>query len=565
MLDFVRKRLFFKIIVPILLMVLVAAGLVFHARSNLLALSAQTRNIVDVEAKRLDLILRIRINISEMSVHVRDVIIATDLAGMAEFKNSFDKSRTYVASLLDQLAALAKTREERADHEHLRASFVDFATLLERVCSHALKNENAVAHRVLLSEGLVMRNALGLLVRGQVDQLTAELKKARDLSVREADAAVTALLAAAGLGILGAIGVACLIVVVGVTGPLRSLVGALERMARGEADLPTPHTGRYDEIGAVGRAVEGIKRMVARKVVDEADARRRAEEAAAAERRRAALDLADVFERSVGGIVGVVSSAATELQSTAAALTTTATDSATQSTAVAAAAEQASANVQTVAAAAEELGTSIQEIGRQISGSVDLAQTAVNEASETTRLVEALHQTSGRIGEMVGLIASIANQTNLLALNATIESARAGEAGRGFAVVAAEVKALAGQTAQATDAIAGQIGEIQLATGRAVTAINAITARIGEINGRTANIAAAVEQQGAATGEILRNVTQASSGTEEVTSNIAGVAQASEQTGAAAVQVFGAASALSTQFDQLKSEVVRFLSQVRAA
>ena len=563
--DFISKRLFFRIIVPILLMVLVAAGLVFQARSNLLDLAAQTRNIVDIEAKRLDLILRIRINISEMSVHVRDVIIATDMAEMAEYKRSFDKSTTYVASMLDRLAALAKNQEERADHERLRASFMNFTALLERVCSYALRNENEVAHRLLLGDGLVIRNALGLMVRDQVDQLTAELQKARDRSVQEADGAVNALLATAGIGILGAIGVACLIVVLGVTGPLRRLVGALERMARGEADLAIPHAGRQDEIGAVGRAVEGIKRMVSRKAVEEADARRRAEEAIAVERKRAALDLADVFERSVGGIVGVVSTAATELQSTAAALTTSATDSATQSTAVAAAAEQASANVQTVAAAAEELGTSIQEIGRQISGSVDLAQTAVNEAGETTRLVEALHQTSGRIGEMVGLIASIANQTNLLALNATIESARAGEAGRGFAVVAAEVKALAGQTAQATDAIAGQIGEIQLATGRAVTAINAITARIGEINGRTANIAAAVEQQGAATGEILRNVTQASSGTEEVTSNIAGVAQASEQTGAAAIQVLGAASALSTQFEQLKSEVVRFLGQVRAA
>ena len=64
------------------------------------------------------------------------------------------------------------------------------------------------------------------------------------------------------------------------------------------------------------------------------------------------------------------------------------------------------------------------------------------------------------------LIRDIAEQTNLLALNATIEAARAGEAGRGFAVVAAEVKALASQTAGATEDIAKQVGAIQHSTRR---------------------------------------------------------------------------------------------------
>ena len=73
------------------------------------------------------------------------------------------------------------------------------------------------------------------------------------------------------------------------------------------------------------------------------------------------------------------------------------------------------------------------------------------------------------IDEVVGFIRTIAGQTNLLALNATIEAARAGEAGRGFAVVASEVKALATQTAKATEEISSQIAEVQSATGRQST------------------------------------------------------------------------------------------------
>ncbi len=170
--------------------------------------------------------------------------------------------------------------------------------------------------------------------------------------------------------------------------------------------------------------------MVARKAMEEAEVRRVADEAAAAERRRTMVALADGFEAAVGGIIGMVSSSATELQATAQTMTATAAETASQSTTVAAAAEEAAANVNTVAAAAEELGSSVQEIGRQVAGSAELAQRAVHEADQTGTLVQELSASVSRIGDVVGLISSIAGQTNLLALNATIEAARAGAAGR---------------------------------------------------------------------------------------------------------------------------------------
>ncbi|MBE7201268.1 MAG: methyl-accepting chemotaxis protein, partial [Parafilimonas terrae] len=202
---------------------------------------------------------------------------------------------------------------------------------------------------------------------------------------------------------------------------------------------------------------------------------------------------------------------------------------------------------------------------RQVSGSARLAQQAVLAADQTATLVQALGQTSSRIGDMVAMISGIAGQTNLLALNATIEAARAGAAGRGFAVVASEVKALAEQTAKATEEITGQIGRIQSSTGRAANAIDGIGRRIREIDGVATSIAAAVEQQGAATQEIVRNVARAAAGTSAVTGTIAGLAQAAEETGVAAAQALSAATKMSRQSEHLTAEVSRFLATVRAA
>ncbi|KST57802.1 chemotaxis protein [Methylobacterium sp. GXS13] len=377
--------------------------------------------------------------------------------------------------------------------------------------------------------------------------------------------AATSIGLVAGAALLLSLLAAAILLMLNIQRPLVRLVAALQRMASGEIDAEIREAQRTDEIGALGRAVENIKSMVARKAGEEAALRQAADAAAAAARQRTMMELADNFEAAVGGIVGLVSDAAIELQATAQTMTKTATETAAQSTNVAAAAEEAATNVQTVAAAAEELGSSVSEIGRQVTGSTNLAKAAVLDADQTTQLVQVLSQTSAKIGDMVGLIANIASQTNLLALNATIEAARAGEAGRGFAVVATEVKELASQTARATDEIARQIGAVQGVTEQAVDAIATITARIREIDTVATSIAAAVEQQGAATQEIVRNVAQASTGTSAVTGNIVGVAQASEQTGAAAAHVLSSASALSRQSEHLSTEVSSFLKTVRAA
>ena len=277
------------------------------------------------------------------------------------------------------------------------------------------------------------------------------------------------------------------------------------------------------------------------------------------------IDLADRFESAVGEIVSTVSSASGQLEAAANSLTRTAENTQSLSANVAAASEEASANVQSVASATEEMSSSVSEIARQVQESSDIAKEAVQQAEKTDARINQLSQAAARIGDVVDLISAVAQQTNLLALNATIEAARAGEAGKGFAVVAQEVKALAAQTAKATEEISTQIASMQSATQDSVVAIKDISGTINRISDIASAIAAAVEEQGAATQQISRNVQQAASGTTQVASSISEVNQGAAETGAASAQLLSSAQSLSGESGRLKVEVERFLATVRAA
>jgi methyl-accepting chemotaxis protein len=344
---------------------------------------------------------------------------------------------------------------------------------------------------------------------------------------------------------------------------LKLMTLTMTRLAAGDRTVDVPARKDPDEIGDMARSVEVFKQNAI--TAEAAGAAQQAEHAA---RERHATRLADLvrgFEIEVSGMVSQLSSGSAQLEVTAQTMSATAEQANQQAGSVAGAAEEAAGGIQAVASAAEELTSSIGEISRQVAQSAVVTERAVQDAGRTNMIVRALADGAQKIGDVVGLITSIASQTNLLALNATIEAARAGDAGKGFAVVASEVKSLANQTAKATQDISGQIAQIQGATSEAVTAIQGITNTIGEASAIATTIAAAVEQQGTATAEIARNVQQIAGNTQQVTASIAGVSQAASSTGEAATQVLSSAGALSRQAERLTGEVNSFISGVRAA
>jgi len=556
-------KLIKKISIPMVIMVAVAVGMVWSTRSGLSSLSQSNATVVNDYAPSLMRALKVSIGLNQAAVDLRDVIIETDAEKDRQVNQRRSTDMQSVQDTIDEIVRAASSDGERKFATGLQEVFSTYVPMVRGIAEMAMKGQRAEAFQVAKDRASV-RKEMADLIQSELDR-TGALMQQQIAAGREIETHTgTTLLLFAGGGLGAALVMMGWIVLYQVARPLNIMTGLMEKLASGNLDIAVTGTERGDEVGSLARSLEVFKTNsveMKRLESDQAAAKERAE----AERRTAMLELAASFEGSVVGIVGMVASASTEMQGAARSLTGIAETSNQRATTVSAAAMQATANVQTVASATEALTTSISDILHRANRSTQIAAKATEEAARTDATVDGLAKAAQKIGEVVTLIQNVAAQTNLLALNATIEAARAGDAGKGFAVVASEVKDLASQTARATEEIKIQIGDIQATTKVAVDAIRSINTVINEIREISLEITAAVDQQSSAARNIATNVGQAAKGTDDVSNNIIGVTQASAEVGGAATQVLGAATELSQQSEKLKTEVGRFLTNVRAA
>ncbi|WP_315769518.1 MULTISPECIES: methyl-accepting chemotaxis protein [unclassified Bradyrhizobium] len=554
-----------KIISVVAFLLLAVTGTGLLAVVNVRAINANTVEIATIRLPSVRLLGEIRQGFIQNRNVVRAHLLAETMEDKLRIETTLASNAQATERAIEAYQRLIASPEERANYDEWSKAWTQYKQDVKDVLALSQRDAGKFARE---ANDLNTRKASKLLMAAE-----EVLKNGIELNNRLADKAnsdaaqsyssvLTMMTAILLLTLIAGVALSAYLVR-DVSSGIASIVKPMQSLSDGDLSAEVPHRGEKTEIGTMADALQLFKEaLIAKKAADEANAH---DAEAKIARGRRVDDITRNFEAMIGEIVNTVSSASTQLESSAGTLTSTADRSKQLATAVSAASEEATTNVQSVASATEQMASSVTEISRQVQESARIAGEAVGQARTTTGRVSELSKAATRIGDVVELINTIAGQTNLLALNATIEAARAGDAGRGFAVVASEVKALAEQTAKATGEIGQQISGIQAATQESVSAIRDISSTIEKLAEISSTIAAAVEEQGAATQEISRNVQQAAHGTQQVSSNITDVERGATETGSASTEVLAAAKALSADSQRLRVEVGKFLGSVRAA
>jgi methyl-accepting chemotaxis protein len=557
-----------KILAAICMPSTVAAMITWFAIKSLSDLNADAELMANTARESL---LTARINQNARDFNRAELRAALDPSGDNR-KAAVKMIDEQIAQFNERLSEISKTPDGTAQKllVAVRENFVAYKKQLNRTMSsaEAAENEKSSSSVQQLSAAAMtswaVSDQLQQSIKAVADRLNARVEELAKSVTEEYESKSRLMIGMAASGICAGLMLGFLIGQRGIAKPMRVLVVLLQRMAEGEP-VDMIGTERYDEVGETARAVDEIKQMLTEKSRQDAAAKAEQDRFQAETRRHEMHRLASEFEDAVGEIVAAVASASVQLEASAGSMKTTAERTRQITTAVVTTSKEASVTVQSVSSASEELAASVNEIGHQVQESSRIAKEAVAQATATNEQISLLSQSAIRIGDVIGLINNIAAQTNLLALNATIEAARAGEAGRGFSVVASEVKALAEQTAKATEEISHQVVNMQGVTDRSITTIRTIGDTITRISEIASTIACAVQQQGVATDDISRNFHHAARSVEDVSSGIIGVQHGAAETGSASAHVLSSAKTLSHDAARLKDEVNRFLSTVRAA
>ncbi|ART46753.1 methyl-accepting chemotaxis protein [Acidovorax carolinensis] len=220
--------------------------------------------------------------------------------------------------------------------------------------------------------------------------------------------------------------------------------------------------------------------------------------------------------------------------------------------------EQTASNAQEAVASLSQITSNVQQTASSSQMANQLASSASSTAQRGGSVVEqavaSMHEISAssrKIGDIIGLIDSIAFQTNILALNAAVEAARAGEQGRGFAVVASEVRSLAQRSAAAASDIKGLINN-------SVTAVDGGVRHVEDAGTAMKEIVASVQRVGDIIGEITAAASEQSAGIGQVNQSVGDIDRMTQQNAALVEESAAAAESLREQAARLSEVVQQF-------
>ena len=509
----------------------------------------------------------LQLSLAEMRLYGWRHFTATDAAALQDAEAKIAGERTRFDTLRADYSKMLRSADDRAAYarfdqafstlETRNAEWIQFSRAGDQAAAMAhFKGPTRMAYDATL-------DALGVIVSRTAADATAAGKQVSiiygwSITLTVAALAVVVALAVAATWFLRR----------EIAQPIVRMTRAMTSLAAGDLTVAVPACGRRDEVGALAGAMDRFKQLAIEQRDQADETTRIVNEVGVALNALAHGDLTYRLGSEVNGGFAKLrddfNDAAAKMRETISAIgdrvesaRVAASDIEMASTDLASRTSHQAASLEETAAAISELTESarlaavqVREVAAGAGSATQAAEQGMAVAAESTKAMQAMSESSVKIGEIASLIDAIAFQTNLLALNAGVEAARAGEAGRGFAVVATEVRALAQRSADAAKDVKATIAaaSAQVEAGvslarRSGEALDVILAQTAKVSTLAGEISTMVERQSASVSEIAAAVADMNLGTQQ---NAAMV----EETNATCVNLAREATALEQAVNQ---------------
>ena len=439
-------------------------------------------------------------------------VMATDEANMASLDKQIEEQRTQLAEVRKRYEAMISSLEEKKIYEEFVTGWTKYVEVNNKALQLSRKNENVAATAIMSQESRPLYLALKSLTDKLV-QLNAQGAAAAAKSATETYASAKNTVVAVSIAAVILVFLAAAWLIRSITAPLAQAVQAADRIAGGDLSGQIVVQSK-DETGLLLQALQRMQQS----------------------------------------LVNIVSSVRQNAEGVASA-----------SSQIASGNNDLSARTEQQASALEETAASMEELSSTVRQNADNARTAnelaVNASTiavqggdvvaEVVETMKGINSSSSKIADIISVIDGIAFQTNILALNAAVEAARAGEQGRGFAVVAAEVRSLAGRSAEAAK-------EIKSLIAASVESVGQGSALVDKAGATMTEVVASIRRVTDIMGEISAASSQQSAGVSQVGEAVTQMDQATQQNAALVEQMAAAASSLNSQAGELVTAVAVF-------
>ena len=462
--------------------------------------------------------------------------------------------------------------------EPLRAS--KFAELKETIDLRRSKGLEAALPVVLTDKGKKAMDDTRKLINEMANEEDDLLKqRSEHEKTRARSTEMTIIIGTASAFIL--LGLAGFLITRNISGPLREISGAAEKIAGGDLAVNISSNGRTDEVGVLAqtfsRMTTSLQGMadVARKIASR-DLRvqviRQSEKDVLGDALIAMVDNLRQTTSELTEGVNVLSSSGSEILASTAQVASGAAEVGTaiaQTTSTIEEVKQtalvSSQKAKSVSESAQKAVQTAQAGRKSVDASLDGMKRIQTQMESIADSVVKLSEQSQAIGEIIATVNDLAEQSNLLAVNAAIEAAKAGDQGKGFAVVAQEVKSLAEQSKQATAQIRAILSDTQKATTGAVLAteqgskaVEAGVKQSAEAGEAIKALADIITEAAQAATQIAASSQQQLVGTDQVAAAMESIKQASVQNAAGTKQTEAAARNLHELGQKLKRLVEQY-------